>query len=192
MSQHIKIYDGFLPVDLCDEIIKAFDTDSRVQPDPQPNYSRRTYLHTSLYREWIPLNRKICTMVNQAMTNYFARPSSLAHGTYHEWADDGYVVARYQKGDACIMHIDGQTAEEPHNNLRIATFLAYLNDVDEGGEIFFPLQNITLKPKKGRVVVFPVGYTHPHEVLPTGSDRYILQTWITDPHFLVVRASMND
>ena len=189
MVQHIKVYDDFLPHSFCDELIGQFRGDSRVQPDPQPDYSRRSYLHTSLYREWSSLNRQICGWVNQAMSSYFARPASLAHGTYHEWADDGYVIAHYRPGDACILHIDGQTAQEPHNTLRIATFLAYLNDVDEGGEIFFPLQNLKLKPQKGRVVVFPVGFTHPHEVLPTGSDRFILQSWITDPNFLVVRGN---
>ncbi len=188
MTQHIKIYDGFLPGPLCDKIIERFNGDTRVKPDPQPHYSTRRYIHTSLYREWNSLNLEICQQVNQAIGQYFARPDSLAHGTYHEWGDDGYVVSKYAPGDGCILHVDGQTAEEPHNFLRIATLIFYLNDVAEGGEIFFPLQNLTLKPQKGRCVVFPVGYTHPHEVLATRADRYILQTWVTDPNFTVHRA----
>jgi hypothetical protein len=84
------------------------------------------------------------------------------------------------------MHIDGQTADDHHNTLRIATLLFYLNDVDDGGETYFPLQNLKVKPKTGRAVVFPVGFTHPHEVLKTESPRYILQTWITDPNFKVI------
>jgi hypothetical protein len=83
------------------------------------------------------------------------------------------------------MHIDGQTTEEPHNGLRIATLLIYLNDVPEGGETCFPMQGVAVKPERGKAVMFPVGFTHPHSVVKATSKRYIVQTWITHPAFVV-------
>jgi prolyl 4-hydroxylase len=37
---------------------------------------------------------------------------------------------------------------------RVLTFLLYLSDVTEGGETNFPVLNITIKPKKGRAVLW--------------------------------------
>ena len=36
----------------------------------------------------------------------------------------------------------------------MVTALAYLNDVEEGGETDFPEINVSVKPNKGDVVVF--------------------------------------
>src|SRR5690606_26793381 len=92
----------------------------------------------------------------------------------------------YGLGDACIPHVDGQCTVAPQNGLRLCTVLFYLNDVESGGETSFPLQSVRVQPRRGRAVVFPVGFTHPHEVLPpTSGARYIMQTWITDPRQVV-------
>jgi predicted 2-oxoglutarate/Fe(II)-dependent dioxygenase YbiX len=40
--------------------------------------------------------------------------------------------------------------------------VAYLNDDYEGGEIYFPRFNLTIKPKAGDVVVFPSTYVYEH------------------------------
>ena len=185
MTQHIKTFEAALSPELCAEIIARFDADLRVQSDPQPDYSTRHYLNASLCREWRPINVKLCSIANELTAAYFARPPQLQQSTYHEWGDDGYIVSRYDVGDTCIMHIDGQTTEEPHNGLRIATLLIYLNDVPSGGETCFPMQNVKIKPVQGRALMFPVGYTHPHEVVKATSKRYIVQTWITHPSFVV-------
>ena len=103
-----------------------------------------------------------------------------------EWGDDGFVMACYDVGHKCVLHVDGQSFVEGQNQLRIATFLFYLNTVDKGGETHFPLQKVKVKPEKGKAILFPPMHTHPHEVLRTSSPRYILQTWITDPSLMVV------
>jgi hypothetical protein len=40
--------------------------------------------------------------------------------------------------------------------------VAYVNDDYEGGELYFPRFNLTLKPKKGDVMVFPSTYIYEH------------------------------
>ena len=61
----------------------------------------------------------------------------------------------------------------PYNGHRIATVIFFLNDVEEGGETYFPLQREKIKPVQGRVVIFPPDYMHPHEVLAPKTKRYI-------------------
>ena len=101
------------------------------------------------------------------------------------WGNDGFLIARYSPGDTCILHVDGQCAVPPQNELRLATFILYLNTLKEGGETVFPLQEEKVCPKTGQVVMFPPVHTHPHEVLASKETRYILQTWITDPAFVI-------
>jgi len=55
----------------------------------------------------------------------------------------------------------------------------YLNDVKEGGETEFYFQKLKIKPKKGTLVIWPVGYTHTHRGLPPiSNDKYIISTWL--------------
>lgn len=46
--------------------------------------------------------------------------------------------------------------------------LLYLNKV-EGGETVFPLQGLTVKPDPGKIICFPMNYTHPHKSLENRS-----------------------
>lgn len=183
----IKLYPNVLAPEFCQKVIARFEADARKAPDPQPDYSTRHYLNISRCNDWFAINLEFCKAVNRVIGDYFARPAKLAAATHAEWSDDGYVVCRYDVGDACILHVDGQCSEAPNNGLRLATLVFYLNDVAEGGETWFPLQDVKVKPRQGHAVVFPVGYTHPHEVLATQSQRFIMQTWITDPNLAVVR-----
>jgi hypothetical protein len=185
MPNFVDIIENALPEQLCTALIEQFEQDKRVIPDPQPDYSTRHYINISLYKEWRSVNAKVAAISNKLMRKYFFRDGALKNATHRDWTDDGYILARYDRGDACIMHVDGQSPVYPNNGLRLATVLYYLNDVPEGGETWFPLQDLKVKPKRGMAVVFPVGFTHPHEVLATMSRRYILQTWITDPDLLV-------
>lgn len=185
MPSHIRIFENVLTPAFCREVIAKFDADNRVKPDPQPDYSTRTFLDISLFKEWASANATFCKQVNSLVGTYFHREGPLAAATHHDWADDGYVMCRYDAGDACILHTDGQCAAEGINGLRLATLVFYLNDVPQGGETVFPVQDIQVSPVEGRAVLFPVGFTHPHQVLPAKSKRYIMQTWITDPHFVV-------
>lgn len=46
------------------------------------------------------------------------------------------------------------------------TAVGCLNDEYEGGELIFPRQKISYRLKKGDVIIFPGGLTHPHYVEP--------------------------
>ena len=187
MPNHIRVFEHVLSPDFCAAVIARFDADKRVKPDPQPDYSTRRYLSLARCADWLAISSELCRHSNRLLEEYFARDDELQAATHQEWSDDGYVMARYDAGDACIMHVDGQCAVPPNNGLRLATVLYYLNDVPEGegGETWFPLQDVKLRPVQGRAVVFPVGFTHPHSVTATRRPRYIIQTWITDPNLFV-------
>ena len=72
-----------------------------------------------------------------------------------------FQLVYYGPGNEYKPHFDAfdKTTEEGQNNWfpggqRMVTALAYLNDVEEGGETDFPEINVSVKPNKGDVVVF--------------------------------------
>ena len=64
--------------------------------------------------------------------------------------------------------------------VRILTLFIYLNDVEEGGETEFLYQGVKVKPKAGRVCIWPAALTHLHRGNPiyTGS-KYLITGWVT-------------
>jgi hypothetical protein len=76
-------------------------------------------------------------------------------------------------------HIWHNEDDSPQNMRRVATFILYLNDVDEGGETEFLYYPKRVKAKQGRFIVWPAGFTHTHRGNPPLSNtKYIVTGWI--------------
>jgi hypothetical protein len=93
------------------------------------------------------------------------------------------------------LHSDGtcpDTAMHPTRNhniklIRSLTIVGCLNDNFEGGEYYFPNQDVKVKLKPGSFILFPPYWTHPHSVskiLNTNEYRYIVSTWALDNSFI--------
>ena len=64
---------------------------------------------------------------------------------------------------------------------RVLVNMMYLNDVDEGGETEFLYQSMRVQPKKGRVVIWPAGFTHTHRGNPPlAGEKYIATAWYSN------------
>ncbi len=76
-------------------------------------------------------------------------------------------------------HIWHNEDDGPQYMRRVATFILYLNDVDEGGETEFLYYPKRVKAKQGRFIVWPAGFTHTHRGNPPLSNtKYIVTGWI--------------
>ena len=65
------------------------------------------------------------------------------------------------------------------NEKRAFVFSIYLNDVEEGGETEFLHFSKRVKPKKGRIVIWPAGFPYLHRGNPPLSgEKYILTSWL--------------
>ena len=61
---------------------------------------------------------------------------------------------------------------------RFISFLWYLNDVEEGGQTLFHGKEV--KPKKGRLVIFPPLWLFPHMgTEPISNTKYIMSSYLT-------------
>jgi hypothetical protein len=71
-------------------------------------------------------------------------------------------IKKWNQGQWMGPHFDGQDGDS-----KLAfSLVAYLNDDYEGGEIHFPNQNVTVKPKAGSLIMFPSQLPYLHEVKP--------------------------
>ena len=88
-----------------------------------------------------------------------------------------YEVERTLPGEYYHWHVDagpGGFSERP------LVAIWYLNDVPgPGGETEFPLQEVTIRPAQGKLILFPPFWTHVHRgVTLEKGVKYIATTWI--------------
>ncbi|MDQ0271738.1 2OG-Fe(II) oxygenase [Cytobacillus purgationiresistens] len=72
---------------------------------------------------------------------------------------DGIQILKYTPGQEYKAHYDffSSTNRASLNN-RISTIVIYLNDVEQGGETFFPKLNFSVSPRKGMALYFEYFY----------------------------------
>lgn len=86
------------------------------------------------------------------------------------------VIKHYNREshDSFQLHFDSLGAVAN----RYLVFLWYLNDVEEGGETHFPMLNLKVAARTGRLVIFPPYWMFQHEGrMPVSGDKYILSTY---------------
>jgi len=55
----------------------------------------------------------------------------------------------------------------------------YLNDVEEGGETYFPQLDVSITPKRGRALMFPANWMYFHQgKKPISNPKYIIGTYL--------------
>lgn len=99
-------------------------------------------------------------------------------------------VLHYRPGEQYQSHFDYFTNESVSNN-RISTLIMYLNDVEEGGETYFPSLQLSVAPKKGSAVYFEYFYNeerlneltlHAGNPVVTG-EKWVATQWMRRQRF---------
>jgi hypothetical protein len=91
-------------------------------------------------------------------------------------------IVKWETGDYQHSHADGELPDNKQHPYHWRDFgcVLYLNDDYEGGEIYFPNQNIEIKPKPNTLVFFPGTMEFLHGVKPiTNGIRYTLTSFWT-------------
>jgi hypothetical protein len=97
-----------------------------------------------------------------------------------------YGETRLHPDGTCTNLVIHPTRNHNIKIVRSLTIVGVLNDDYDGGEYYFPAQNVKLKLKAGSFVIFPPYWTHPHSVSkiitkPNCNEyRYIVSTWGLD------------
>jgi hypothetical protein len=90
---------------------------------------------------------------------------------------------RYWEATNFIKYGPGQHFQEHHDHgfsyNCVTSLVAFPNDDYEGGELYFRLQDATIKPRAGDLYVFPSNYMYPHRAMPVKSGtKYSMVTML--------------
>jgi len=85
----------------------------------------------------------------------------------------------YRIGHGYKKHIDRSHNSKATSDREISVVIGANSDYS-GGDLIFPRQDLSIRVEAGDVIVFPSGYTHPHEVTPvTKGTRKTIVTWLS-------------
>ena len=198
MNNFIEIYDNVLPVEVCNLLMsthdfKLYDNSNVISRattmdrDPEKLSSTDMYLSESSY-ELDELKIELDINIRPKLKEYDRKYNiSYVPDTDSTINEDFYIkrhtpwnIKKYTAPDDGYnaYHCDWST----HDIMirRVVASIVYLNDVKKGGETEFYHQNVKVKPKQGRLVLFPAFYTHLHKGhKPISNDKYIAMCWNT-------------
>ena len=148
----IKEIPNFLTSEECDAIINTAKDqllDSKVYNSDNDDVNPDTRISK---QAWLYDSDAFIKGISEKVKNL-----TKTHDKYHEELQ----VVRYEKGgffkphyDACDGSQDFCKRMDGEHGPRYLTVLIYLNDVKEGGETVFPYLNKSVRPEKGKVVIF--------------------------------------
>lgn len=175
---YVKYYDNALPEDYCQRLINKFEKNINEQEDTIFE-GHRSFKEINLNtNNWPEVNDLIDSMqlyLRQYMMDFRIDEKSWPKNLGYEQ----FRMKKYMPNDKDEFQfhtdvIDYATAR------RFLVYFWYLNDVDEGGETAFRPNRVDpivgkVKPKTGRLLIFPPLWTHPHiGMKPISGPKYIL------------------
>ena len=189
ITDFIGVYDNYITEEECNKAIKIYEDENR-------------FNHT--------LNRlrgENISILKKQDQQFFASPNNIDvwweavkpmmvnfdiawnHYLKHTGGDDAYdggpfhfTTLKIQKTLPTegyhVWHIEHGKGLE--YGARAFVFSIYLNDVEEGGETEFLHFSKRVKPKKGRIVIWPAAFPYIHRGnSPLSGEKYILTSWMT-------------
>jgi len=105
--------------------------------------------------------------------------------TYNElwnWpgiSDTGFRLQHYIRNFGHYrQHADGSPWGGPNAVSRVVAGIVYLNDVEVGGDTYFPYHDVSVEARAGTIALFPTTWTHPHQGNPAiSNDKWIISTF---------------
>lgn len=144
----IVILGNVLSNEECDELIRL--SKDKMQRSKIGSTREVDELRTSSSMFFQEGENEIVARVEKRISSIMSIP--IEHG-------EGLQILKYTPGQEYKAHYDffSSTSKVANNN-RISTLIMYLNDVEQGGETFFPKLNLSVTPQKGMAVYFEYFY----------------------------------
>ena len=185
LKDYIRVYDDVADRSFCTSVMRAFDIDiphqSYIDREMRPTFTELNMSQRYLEKDstWVPLQEKM----QQIFTDYvnlYMEDLGIAQDFPAKYAFEQYRVKKYiPKINEFRDHVDVQDYSSAR---RFLVCFLYLNDVEIGGETAFPKLDYQIKPKCGRLLIFPPTWQYRHAGRPTEvGSKYIVGSYL---HYL--------
>lgn len=182
LEDYCLVKDDFLSEKLCKKIIETYNENSnfhqRFDYDRRPNFTQLNFTQ----------NKEIDENLHDICVKNLIDACKLYQKTFPEtlfWKPgfdyEQFRIKHYKKelNDEFDWHVDSSNLDTCKRFLAI---FWYLNDVEDGGETTFINNNLSVKPKTGRLIMFPPFWMYPHKGnIPKSNDKYLLSTYLHAP-----------
>lgn len=181
MEKYIRLYHNVISGEECDNLVDYYNKNIGNSQDFDFDW-RRCNCITLYQKENDQTLSKVKDYIKNAFEKYKSDVSGIG-GTGTLYFCNTLEVPNM----LCYKH----NSDQPHkfnthsdawsveSSTRQISVIIYLNDVEDGGETKFVYNNITIKPKKGTILMFPSNFCYMHEgCKPVSEDKYIIVSWI--------------
>ncbi len=185
MLRHfVRCYDNNLPADMCRRLVESFNVLQRFHV--RNGRGVRAGLEDSAWTELdvsrlsdAPFLAQFRSLISQQLNRY-NQDVGLPIAVPNSSLLSPLILKRYQAGGEEKFQTHFDSINEVCD--RYLVFLWYLNDVEDGGQTWFPGLDLGVPPKAGRLLMFPPYWMYAHQGRPSPSqDKYILSTYLRFP-----------
>ncbi|WP_292487093.1 2OG-Fe(II) oxygenase [Methanohalobium sp.] len=175
----IRYYDDVISEKFCDELVETFENHPELQEEMAENGH---YSFTEIKLLSAPevfnsqsdrLRKTFFSYIDRYKEDCNIKPEMFPSKMGYE----DFRMKRYlpEKQDSFPSHVD---VGDYFSARRFLVFFLYLTE-PEGGETSFEQFGITVKPKKGRLLMFPPMWTHLHAGhIPVDKPKYIVGSYL--------------
>jgi prolyl 4-hydroxylase len=189
ITDYIKVYENAMPDELCTNLIQRFEQSPDVTEeiehasnDPKLMVRKNMELDLTKQPDFATNIQPVLMKITELAVGKYQ--SELPVRTFpREIGCELFRIKKYRGGQDSNDYFAYHTDVNSHSSARRYLALCwYLNDVQQGGETFFPHPNVRIKPKRGRLAMYPSLWAWPHsEEHPQSDDKYVLRTYL---HYL--------
>jgi hypothetical protein len=188
ITNFIGVYDNYITKEECNKAIQLYENQNKFNQ----TFDRVSFENASVLakndKQFFARDNDIDTwwddlksmIVNFDLAwNHYIKNTGAAEA--YDNIDFHYTQLKIQKTLPTegyhIWHIEHMKGF--YNESRAFAFSIYLNDVEEGGETEFLHFSKRVKPKTGRIVIWPAAFPYLHRGNPPLSgEKYILTSWM--------------
>jgi hypothetical protein len=189
----LYVKDGSISSELCNDMINLFEqSDGRYDGLTAGGLNKHTkdttdFIITQGGTRWDKFNKLLSKELNNNVKEYVTKFNKQVNDTYRIFGTsylttDAMQLQKYNKNIGKYIYHNDYICDWKNKRMRQLTFIWYLNDVEEGGETEF-WSKYRIKPKAGKLVLFPASWTFPHRAnIPISNDKYIITGWLWEQY----------
>jgi len=188
IKDFIGVYDGYITKEECNKAINLYENQHSLHHTLNRHQTEHSQIHRKQDRQYFLDGHNIKVWHTQLKSLLVNFEIAFKHYETHTGITDAFdlknlnfTTLKIQKTLPTegyhVWHVEHGAGSE--SEPRGAVYSIYLNDVEEGGETEFLHFSRRVKPKAGRIVIWPASFPYVHRGNPPLSgEKYILTSWL--------------